>query len=195
MQFDIDGMKAKALLMVDPNSGYTQKDFDEEFGGTGLSELSADQDDYKLKLKFSNKSSNQDPDYATNGASGFDLRANLDAPIVIKPSEYKLIKTGLYFEIPEHMEITIRSRSGLAYKHGIAVLNGIGTIDSDYRGELGVLLINHGKEDFTIQHGDRIAQGVLSSVIGKSLIIFVKVDEISDNTERSTGGYGSTGTK
>ena len=149
----------------------------------------------KLKLKFSNKSSNQDPDYATNGASGFDLRANLDAPIVIKPSEYKLIKTGLYFEIPEHMEITIRSRSGLAYKHGIAVLNGIGTIDSDYRGELGVLLINHGKEDFTIQHGDRIAQGVLSSVIGKSLIIFVKVDEISDNTERSTGGYGSTGTK
>jgi dUTP pyrophosphatase len=195
MNFDLEAMKAKALLVADPNSGYTQKDFNEEFGGVGVGNVSADEDDYKLKLKFSNKSSNQDPDYATNGASGFDLRANLDTPIVIKPSEYKLIKTGLYFEIPEHMEITIRSRSGLAYKHGIAVLNGIGTIDSDYRGELGVLLINHGKEEFTIQHGDRIAQGVLSSVIGKSLINFVKVGEISDNTERSTGGYGSTGTK
>ena len=195
MHFNIDDIREKILLLANPNSGYTQEDFNKEFGGTGLADMSVDQDHYKLKLKFSNKSSNQDPDYATNGASGFDLRANLDAPIVIKPSEYKLIKTGLYFEIPEHMEITIRSRSGLAYKHGIAVLNGIGTIDSDYRGELGVLLINHGKEDFTIQHGDRIAQGVLSSVIGKSLINFVKVDEISDNTERSTGGYGSTGTK
>jgi dUTP pyrophosphatase len=195
MNFDLETMKAKALLVADPNSGYTQKDFNEEFGGTGGINVSADQDNYKLKLKFSNKSSNQDPEYATDGASGFDLRANLDTPMVIKPSEYKLIKTGLYFEIPEHMEITIRSRSGLAYKHGIAVLNGIGTIDSDYRGELGVLLINHGKEEFTIQHGDRIAQGVLSSVIGKSLINFVKVGEISDNTERSTGGYGSTGTK
>jgi hypothetical protein len=89
MNFDLEAMKAKALLVADPNSGYTQKDFNEEFGGVGVGNVSADEDDYKLKLKFSNKSSNQDPDYATNGASGFDLRANLDTPIVIKPSEYK----------------------------------------------------------------------------------------------------------
>jgi len=150
---------------------------------------------FKIPLNFVNKSNNPNPEYATEGASGFDLRANLTEPIVIKPTEYKLIKTGLYFDIPEHMEITIRSRSGLAYKHGIAVLNGIGTIDSDYTGEIGVLLINHGKNEFIIEHGDRIAQGVLSNVISKSLVSFVKVDEIKSNTERSSGGYGSTGVK
>ncbi len=191
MNFDLDEMKAKVLLIADPNSCYTQEDFNKEFGGTMLS----NSDSFKIKFNFANKSSNPDPEYATSGSSGFDIRASLDTPMVIKPSEYKLIKTGLYFEIPEHMEITIRSRSGLAYKHGIAVLNGIGTIDSDYKGEIGVLLINHGKEDFIIQHGDRIAQGVLSSVISKSLMNFNKVDEISDNTKRSSGGYGSTGTK
>jgi len=189
-------MKAKALLILDPESGYTQDDFTKEFGGALPTVPSVDDNKYKIQLSFVNESDNQDPEYATSGSSGFDLRANLtDGSIIIKPNGYELIKTGLYFEIPEHMEITIRSRSGLAYKHGVVVLNGIGTIDSDYRGEIGVLLINHGKQDFIIEHGDRIAQGVLSSVIGKNIINFNKVDNISDNTERSSGGYGSTGIK
>ena len=189
--YDLQKMKARALEIVDPSSPYTQEDFNKEFGGT----LEYEQDYFKLKFQFVNKSNNPDPEYATNGSSGFDLRANLEEPVSIKSGEYKLIKTGLYFEIPNNMEITVRSRSGLAYKHGISVLNGIGTIDSDYKGEIGVLLINHGKEDFIINNGDRIAQGVLSSVIGKNLIKFDKVSEISNNSERSTGGYGSTGVK
>jgi dUTP pyrophosphatase len=187
-------MRERILEIGDPNSDYSQEDFDKEFASVNNSFIT-NPDAFKIKVAFTNKSTNPDPAYATAGSSGFDLRANLSEPIVLKPSEYGLIKTGLYFEIPEHMEITIRSRSGLAYKHGVVVLNGIGTIDSDYRGEIGVLLINHGREDFIIQHGDRIAQGVLSNVLGKTLINFVKVDRISDNTERSTGGYGSTGTK
>ena len=194
---NIEYIHQRILDITNPDVDYTQEDFDKEFRNNPFAvyeNISKDSDYYNIKLKFKNESNNQDPEYATDGASGFDLRANIgDDSIIIKPSEYKLIKTGLYFEIPEHMEITIRSRSGLAYKHGVVVLNGIGTIDSDYRGEIGVLLINHSKEDFTIQHGDRIAQGVLSSVISKPLIRFVKVDEISDNTRRSTGGYGSTG--
>jgi dUTP pyrophosphatase len=187
----LDKMQQKIMDIINPDIEYTQEDFEREFA-SGVTEFNPE---YKIGVKFTNKSNNPNPEYATEGSSGFDLRANLESPIVLKPSEYGLIKTGLYFEIPEHMEITIRSRSGLAYKHGVVVLNGVGTIDSDYRGEIGVLLINHGREDFIIQHGDRIAQGVLSNVLGKTLINFVKVDKISDNTERSTGGYGSTGTK
>lgn len=194
MDFNLEYMQQRILEVADPNNPYSQKDFDNEFNNIS-STIKVDEDYWKCKMFFVNKSKNQDPEYATEGSSGFDLRADLTEPLTIKPNEYKLIKTGLYFEIPEHMEITIRSRSGLAYKHGVAVLNGIGTIDSDYRGEIGVLLINHGKEDFVIEQGDRIAQGVLSSVIGKSLVKFIKVDEISDNTTRSSGGYGSTGYK
>lgn len=184
-------IRKKAILLSDPNSGYTQEDFNKEFGNIDSSKFI----DFKLPLTFSNKSTNPDPEYATSGSSGFDLRAFVSEPVIIHPNEYKLIKTGLYFEIPDNMEITIRSRSGLAYKHGISVLNGIGTIDSDYKGEIGVLLINHGKNDFLINNGDRIAQGVLSSVFGKNLIAFNKVNDISNNTERSSGGYGSTGIK
>jgi len=191
---DLEKMRARVLEIIDPNNPYTQEDFNKEFNRTGIVSSSSGSDN-KLKFSFSNKSNNPDPEYATNGSSGFDLRANLEEPVSIKSGEYKLIKTGLYFEIPNNMEITVRSRSGLAYKHGISVLNGIGTIDSDYKGEIGVLLINHGKEDFIINNGDRIAQGVLSSVIGKNLIKFDKVSEISNNSERSTGGYGSTGVK
>jgi dUTP pyrophosphatase len=150
---------------------------------------------FKLSLDFVNKSNNPNPEYATEGSSGFDLRANLTESITIKTGERVLVPTGLYFDIPRNMEITIRSRSGLAYKHGIAVLNGIGTIDSDYTGEIGVLLINHGKNDFIIEHGDRIAQGVLTTVASKSVINLTQVDEIKSNTERSSGGYGSTGVK
>lgn len=184
----LDKMREKVLLLADLESGYTQEDFDKEFNT-----INVDDYQHKIKLAFKNESNNPDPEYATAGSSGFDLRANLESPIVLESGEYKLIKTGLYFEIPNNMEITIRSRSGLAYKHGIAVLNGIGTIDSDYTGEIGVLLINHGKENFIIEHGDRIAQGVLSSVIGKNLINLKKIDNINENTERGSGGFGSTG--
>ena len=96
----------------------------------------------KIDFKFVNNSTNQNPEYATDGSSGFDLRANLSESVSIESGKYKLIKTGLFFNIPDNMEITIRSRSGLAYKHGVCVLNGIGTIDSDYIGEIGVTSIN-----------------------------------------------------
>jgi len=150
---------------------------------------------FKLSLDFVNKSNNPNPEFATEGSSGFDLRANLTESITIKTGERTLVPTGLYFDIPRNMEITIRSRSGLAYKNGVCVLNGIGTIDEDYTGEVGVLLINHGQEPFTINHGDRIAQAVLTTVASKSLINLTQVDSIDENkSERKSGGFGSTGT-
>ena len=149
----IDKMREKLLEVEDPNNPYTQEDFNKEFDS---SVIKVDPDFHKIKFGFVNKSDNLDPDYATIGSSGFDLRANLNEPIVIEPKEYCLVKTGLYFDIPNNMEITVRSRSGLAYKHGVCVLNGVGTIDSDYTGEIGVLLINHGKKGFIINNGDTI---------------------------------------
>lgn len=142
-----------------------------------------------MKLKIINKSKNENPSYATNGSSGMDLRANLDEDLVIKSGEIELVPTGIFIEIPEGYEGQVRARSGLALKYGISLPNGIGTIDSDYRGELKVILINHGKEDFVIKNGDRIAQ-----------IVFIKYEkaelEIVDSlesTDRSSGGFGSTG--
>ena len=142
-----------------------------------------------MKLKIINKSKNENPSYATNGASGMDLRANLDEDLVIKSGEIQLVPTGIFMEIPEGYEGQVRARSGLAIKYGISLPNGIGTIDSDYRGELKVILINHGKEDFVIKNGDRIAQ-----------IVFIKYEkaeleivESLEDTERSEGGFGSTG--
>lgn len=129
------------------------------------------------------------PSYATSGAAGADIRACITAPVVIKPGERALIPTGLLFEIPEGYEIQVRPRSGLALKHGITCLNSPGTIDSDYRGEIGVILINTGKEDFTVENNDRIAQIVLSPVIRAD---FVTTGILSE-TERGSGGFGSTG--
>jgi len=195
MNFDLETMKAKALLVADPNSGYTQKDFNEEFGGTGGINVSADQDNYKLKLKFSNKSSNQDPEDATDGASGFDLRADLDSPIKIGVGKRMIVPTGIFFEIPDNFEVQVRPRSGLAAKNGITVLNTPGTVDADYRGEVKVILINLGEEDFVIQHGDRIAQAVMCPVAAKNIVKLTKISEVTSNTDRGTGGFGSTGTK
>ena len=142
-----------------------------------------------MKLKIIDKSRNENPSYATNGASAMDLRANLDEELVIKSGEIQLVPTGIFMEIPEGYEGQVRARSGLALKYGISLPNGIGTIDSDYRGELKVILINHGKEDFVIKNGDRIAQ-----------IVFIKYEkaeleivESLEDTERSEGGFGSTG--
>jgi len=127
------------------------------------------------------------PNYQTKGAAGFDLHSIED--VVLNPGERKLIKTGLAFEIEDGYEVQIRPRSGLAYKYGITVLNSPGTIDSDYRGEIKVLLINHSDEAFNIKKGDRIAQAVLAKVIQADII---EVKELSVTT-RGDKGFGSTG--
>ena len=143
-------------------------------------------------IKIINKSNNPDPEFATNGSAGFDLRCNEYAEL--EPGEIKIVSTGLFFEFPNHLEMQIRPRSGLAAKNGITVLNTPGTIDSDYRGEIKVILINHGTEWFSIANGDRIAQGVISKIVGKEKINFITVDKLSDS-ERGLSGFGSTGTK
>jgi dUTP pyrophosphatase len=185
-------MRTRLLEVVDPTSGYTQEDFDKEFSDN-LSTITIDEDYYKIKLNFLNKSTNEDPQYATVGSSGFDLRANLTETISVKAGSRIVVPTGLFFEIPENFEVQIRPRSGLAAKHGVTVLNTPGTIDADYRGEIKIILINLGDEDFIISHGDRIAQGVVASVTAKNIINLTKVNEISTNTERGEGGFGSTG--
>ncbi|MBQ5400119.1 MAG: dUTP diphosphatase [Treponema sp.] len=131
------------------------------------------------------------PVYKTSGAAGADVCALVDSPVTIEPGCTKMIPTGLFFEIPEGYEIQVRPRSGLAFKNAVTVINTPGTIDSDYRGELNVLLINHGKENFTVNSGDRIAQIVVSPV---TLGLFSQVESISE-TERGSGGFGSTGIK
>ncbi len=190
MNFDIEKMRKKVLLISDPNSSYTQEDFNKEF-----SFINSNLNSYKIQLDFINKSNNPNPEYASDGASGFDLRASLNQPLIIEPNEYKLVPTGLYFNIPDNMEIQIRPRSGLAAKNGVTVLNSPGTIDSDYIGEIKVILINHGEYKFTILNGDRIAQGVLASVIGKKVIKMTQVDTIEKNSDRNNNGFGSTGVK
>ncbi len=129
------------------------------------------------------------PSYATAGAAGADIKAAPGVSVVIPPGCYKVIPTGVYPEIPEGYEIQVRPRSGLALKHGITVLNSPGTIDSDYRGEIRVMLINHGSADFTVSGGDRIAQLVVAEVTQAE---FVSASSLSQ-TERGEGGFGSTG--
>ena len=129
------------------------------------------------------------PCYKTAGAAGADVCALLDDKVVLKPGERTILPTGLFFEIPQGYEIQVRPRSGLAEKNGVTVLNTPGTIDSDYRGELKVILINLGDSDFEISNGDRIAQIVVAPV---TLGNFIQVESISE-TERGTGGFGSTG--
>jgi len=182
----LKGIKAKLFESLDLSSNYSHKDFLKEFAV--LSET-------ENVFKFLNQSNNEDPNYETSGAAGFDIRAHTSEPITLRSGDRGLIKTGLFFEIPENHEIQIRSRSGLALKNGISVLNSPGTIDSDYRGEVGIILINLGKEDFTIQNGDRIAQGVISKAMGSNYVELVKVDSINIKTDRSDKGFGSTGVK
>lgn len=144
-----------------------------------------------LEVKVINKGHQQLPAYATPQSAGMDLRANLDAPVVLRPMERRLIPTGLYIALPEGYEAQVRPRSGLAFKHGITVLNSPGTIDADYRGEIGVLLVNLSAEDFTVNDGERIAQMVIAR---HEQVAFRLVDEL-DATERGDGGYGHTGVK
>ncbi|MEY3600625.1 MAG: hypothetical protein RLZZ463_1402 [Bacteroidota bacterium] len=142
-----------------------------------------------MEIKLINKSHHPLPQYETQASAGVDLRAYLPQPIVLKPMERVLIPTGLYLELPLGVEAQVRSRSGLALKKGVAVLNAPGTVDADYRGEVGVILINLSTEDFTIHDGDRIAQLVLARHERASWQL---VEELS-SSDRGTGGFGSTG--
>ena len=144
-----------------------------------------------MEIKVINKGHQPLPEYATPQSAGMDLRANIEAPITLKPMERRLIPTGLYIALPIGYEAQIRPRSGLALKHGITVLNTPGTIDADYRGELMVLLVNFSDSDFIINDGERIAQ----MVIARHEQGIFKVVEALDDTERGTGGYGHTGVK
>lgn len=143
-----------------------------------------------MKIQIINKSKHALPQYATSFSAGMDLRANVDAPVLLKPLQRQLIPTGLYIALPEGYEAQIRPRSGLALKKGITLLNSPGTIDADYRGEIGVIVVNLSQEDFIIEDGERIAQMVIAR--------YEQADweevEVLDETERGQGGFGHTGT-
>ena len=143
-----------------------------------------------LKIKLINTSNNPSPSYSTALSAGVDLRANLTTAITLQPGERALIPTGLSIELPDGYEAQVRPRSGLAYKHGISVLNSPGTIDADYRGDIGVILINLGQEEFKVNHGERIAQMVVAPY---TQVQFIESETLSE-TQRGAGGFGSSGT-
>lgn len=144
-----------------------------------------------MEIKIVNKSNNELPAYSTELSAGMDLRAFLPVPVVLKPLERKLIPTGLFVEIPAGFEAQIRPRSGLALKKGITVLNSPGTIDADYRGEVGIILINLSNEDFVIESGERICQMIIASHETVQWNLVEKLEE----TQRGEGGFGHTGKK
>ena len=144
-----------------------------------------------MKVKIVKNNPFSLPKYETNGSAGMDLQAFIEKSMVLKPLQRALVPTGIFIEIPEGYEAQIRARSGLAIKHGISLVNGIGTIDSDYRGEIKVILINLGENDFTINNGDRIAQMVF---IKHEKADFELVEELNE-TNRGSGGFGHTGVK
>lgn len=142
-----------------------------------------------MDIKIINKSHHPLPEYATPYSAGMDLRANITEPVTLKPLGRALIPTGLFIELPKGYEAQIRPRSGLAFKHGLTVLNSPGTIDADYRGEIRVILVNLSSEDFVINDGERICQMVIAS---HEQVAWTKVESI-DETERGAGGFGHTG--
>ena len=144
-----------------------------------------------MTIEIINKSRHPLPKYETDLSAGVDLRANLDEPITLKPMDRALIRTGLYIALPKGYEAQVRPRSGLALKKGITVLNSPGTIDADYRGEVGVILVNLSREDFVVEDGERIAQMVIAQHVQA---VFAETEELNE-TERGAGGFGSTGTK
>ena len=144
-----------------------------------------------MEIKLINKSTNPLPEYATADSAGLDIRAFLEESVTLKPLERRLIPTGLYLEIPSGYEVQIRPRSGFAFKQGVTVLNSPGTIDADYRGEVGVLLINLSDKDVLIESGERIAQMVVAAYVQAQL---TPVETLTE-TERGEGGFGSTGKK
>ena len=142
-----------------------------------------------MKIKIVNKSKHQLPEYETILSAGMDIRANINDPITLKPLERALIKTGLFIELPEAYEAQIRPRSGLAYKHGIGIVNSPGTVDADYRGEIGVILVNLSNNDFIVNDGERICQMIISK---HEKAEWDEV-EILNETDRGSGGFGHTG--
>ena len=144
-----------------------------------------------IKIKVVNRGHQQLPAYATPQSAGMDLRANLSEPISLRPMERRLIPTCLHIALPEGYEAQVRPRSGLALKHGLTVLNAPGTIDADYRGEVGVVLVNLSQEDFVVNDGERIAQMVIARHEQGDFVVVEQLDE----TERGEGGYGHTGVK
>jgi dUTP pyrophosphatase len=144
-----------------------------------------------MNISIINTSAHSLPHYETASSAGMDLRANLDLPVTLKPLERAIIKTGLFIELPKGYEAQVRPRSGLAAKKGITVLNAPGTIDADYRGEIGVILVNLSNEEFTVENGERIAQLVIAK---HERAEWVQVTALSE-TSRGEGGFGSTGTK
>lgn len=144
-----------------------------------------------VSVKVINQSKHALPAYQTVHSAGMDLRANLEAPISLKPLQRALIPTGLFIELPEGHEAQIRPRSGLAYKHGISIVNSPGTIDADYRGEIKVLLVNLSDQEFLVEDGERVAQMVVARY---ERVQWSEAEMLTD-TERGAGGYGSTGTK
>ncbi len=143
----------------------------------------------KVTVKIINKSSNPLPSYSTTSSAGMDLRANLSEPITLNPLERALVPTGIFIELPQGYECQIRPRSGLALKHGISLVNTPGTIDADYRGEIGVILINLSNEPFVVNHGERICQMVVTNY---SSVNWCEVETL-DDSERGAGGFGHTG--
>ena len=142
-----------------------------------------------IKIQIVNNGAQPLPQYATTGSAGMDLRANIENPILIKPLDRKLIPTGLHIALPEGYEAQVRPRSGLAIKHGITCLNTPGTIDSDYRGDIGVILVNLSNEDYVVQPGERIAQMIINKYEQAEFELVENLDE----TERGEGGFGHTG--
>lgn len=149
---------------------------------------------FNVVTKFTNGSNNPDPEYSREGDSGFDLRAYLSESITLKPLERKLIPTGLRFELSANTELQVRPRSGMALKYGISVLNTPGTVDEGYRGEVGIIAVNLSNDDYTIEPGERIAQGVIMNVVGQRITKLIKTETLTES-ERADGGFGSTGKK
>ena len=143
-----------------------------------------------MKINIINKSNHELPNYETIASAGMDLRANINKPITLKPLERIIVKTGLFIELPVGIEAQVRPRSGLAAKKGITVLNAPGTVDADYRGEIGVILVNLSNDDFVIENGERVAQLVIAK---HERADWIEVEELS-KTFRGEGGFGSTGT-
>lgn len=151
-----------------------------------------------MRIEFKNLSNNQDPLYAHSGDSGFDLRCWIEdenEPIILKPLERKLIHTGLYFNLPDNVEMQVRPRSGMAIKHGLSVVNTPGTVDSNYRGEICIISINLSNENIIINNGDRIAQGIIMPVYNSYFVKLLNNNDVILESNRGMDGFGSTGIK
>jgi dUTP pyrophosphatase len=188
---ELEDLKKMTNIINGLNNMNISEDVDYSETIKELEKISEKSDNY-MKIYYKNTSNNKNPIYEHNDDSGFDLRADIDTSVTLKPLERKLIPTGLYFELPPNTELQVRPRSGMALKHGITVLNTPGTVDSNYRGEVGIILVNLSNEPFTINSGDRVAQAVIMNVINPNFSTLINKDDLS-TTDRGENGFGSTG--